>query len=144
MTTEGGYTETMSDEHLKGILDEARVIAAVGLSSKPERPSFGVCRFLQAHGYRVIPVNPNEGEIIGEKAYPDLRSVPEKVDLVLIFRNPEAVPPIVEDAITVGAKVVWMQDGAGNPEAAQRAVDAGLKAVVDDCMMREYRRLKGD
>lgn len=134
----------MSDEHLKAILDQAKVIAAVGLSSKPSRPSYGVCRFLQSKGYRVIPVNPNETEVLGEKAYPDLKSVPERIDLVQIFRNPEAVPAIVEDAIAVGAKVVWMQDGSGNHEAAERGVAAGLKAVVDDCMMRQYRRLKGD
>lgn len=134
----------MSDEHLESILDEAKVIAAVGLSSKPSRPSFGVCRFLQSKGYRVIPVNPNETEVLGEKAYPELKSVPEMIDLVLIFRNPEAVPRIVEDAVAVGAKAVWMQDGAGNPEAAKRAVAAGLKAVVNDCMVRQYRRLKGD
>ncbi len=131
----------MTDEQIKKILEEAKVIASVGLSSKMERPSFGVCKYLQAHGYRIIPVNPGETEVLGEKAYPDLASVPEKVDLVQIFRNPDAVPAIVEDAIKIGAKVVWMQDGAGNSEAAKRAEEAGLVAVVDDCMMRQHRRL---
>lgn len=131
----------MSEEQIKKILEEAKVIASVGLSSKPGRPSFGVCKYLQAHGYRIIPVNPGETEVLGEKAYPDLASVPEKVDLVQIFRNPDAVPSIVEDAIKIGAKVVWMQDGAGNPDAAKRAEEAGLIAVTDDCMMRQHRRL---
>lgn len=131
----------MSDEQIKKILQENKVIASVGLSSKPGRPSFGVCKYLQAHGFRVIPVNPGETEVLGEKAYPDLASVPEKVDLVQIFRDPDAVPAVVEDAIKIGAKVVWMQDGAGNPAAAKRAEEAGLVAVVDDCMMRRHRQL---
>ena len=131
----------MTDEALKKILDAHKVIAAVGLSSNPSRASWRVAKYLKAHGYRVIPVNPNETEVHGEKAYPDLKSVPEKVGLVQVFRNPDAVPPIVEDAIAIGAKVVWMQDGAGNPEAAKRAEEAGLTAVVDDCMMRVHARV---
>jgi hypothetical protein len=133
----------MTDERLKSIFENNRVIAAVGLSSKEDRPSFGVTRFLQKMGYRIIPVNPNEAEVHGEKAYPSLKEVPEKIDLVLIFRAPEHVPTVVEDAIAVGAKAVWMQDGAGNPEAARRAEEAGLIAVNDDCMYRQYRRLYG-
>ena len=133
-----------TDADFRKILEETTVIAAVGLSSKPGRPSYGVCAFLKLKGYRIIPVNPNESQVLGETSYPDLRSVPEKVDVVQIFRNPDAVPPIVEDAIAIGAKVVWMQDGAGNPDAAQRAEEAGLVAVVDDCMMRQYRRLDAD
>jgi hypothetical protein len=131
----------MGDEGLREIFETTRTIAAVGLSSDPARPSFNVCRFLQSRGYRLIPVNPNETEVLGERAYPDLGSVPEKIDLVQIFRKPEAVPEIVEAAIAKGARVVWMQDGAGNPAAAERAVKAGLKAVVDDCMSRQFHRL---
>ncbi len=131
----------MPTPDIKKILTESHVIAAVGLSSKPNRPSNGVCAFLQRHGYKIIPVNPNETEVLGETSYPNLALVPEKIDVVQIFRNPEFVPAIVEDAIAVGAKVVWMQDGAGNPEAARRAEAAGLTAVVDDCMMREYTHL---
>ncbi|HTM68394.1 MAG TPA: CoA-binding protein [Candidatus Binatia bacterium] len=134
----------MNDADIRKILEEARVIASVGLSSKPGRPSYGVCAFLKLKGYRIIPVNPNETQVLGETSYPDLLSVPEKVDVVQIFRNPDAVPAIVEEAIKIGAKVVWMQDGAGNEEAAERARKAGLVAVVDDCMMREYRRLDAD
>ena len=131
----------MTDETLKKILSENKVVASVGLSSNPARASWRVAQYLLAHGYRIIPVNPNETEVHGQKAYPDLKSVPDKVDLVQVFRNPDAVPPIVEDAIAIGAKVVWMQDGAGNPEAAKRAEEAGLTAVVDDCMMRVHARL---
>ena len=131
----------MTDKELRDIFEESKTIASVGLSSKPDRPSYGVCAFLKLKGYRIIPVNPNETQVLGEKSSPDLRSIPEKVDVVQIFRNPDAVPAIVEDAIKIGAKVVWMQDGAGNEDAAERARAAGLTAVVNDCMLRQYRRL---
>lgn len=131
------------DAKMKRLLETHRTIASVGLSNTPGRASGGVCRYLQEHGYRIIPVNPNEKEVLGEKSYPDLKSIPEKVDLVQIFRKPDAVPAIVEDAIAIGAKAVWMQDGAGNPDAAERAEEAGLDAVVDDCMMRQHARLIG-
>lgn len=131
----------MNDRQLRDIFERNKVIASVGLSSNPDRPSFGVTKFLKSRGYRVIPVNPNETEVHGEKSYPDLRSIPEKIDIVQVFRRPEAVPEIVEDAVAIEAKVVWMQDGAGNPEAARRAEEAGLTVVVDDCMLRQYDRL---
>lgn len=130
-----------TDEELRQIFKMTTVIAAVGLSSKQERPSYGVCAYLQAQGFRVIPVNPRESQVLGEIAYPDLGSVPEKIDLVLIFREPAAVPEVVEEAIAVGAKVVWMQDGAGNVGVAERAEGAGLIVVVNDCMLRQHRRL---
>ena len=131
----------MSDEEMKGILEKYRTVVSVGLSSNADRPSFGVCAYLQKHGYRIIPVNPNETEVLGEKSYPDLASVPDPVELVQIFRRPEAVPPIVDEAVRRGAKVVWMQDGAGNDQAADKARASGLVAVVDDCMMRQHSRL---
>jgi hypothetical protein len=131
----------MTDQELRNILEKNKVIASVGLSSNPGRPSFGVCQYLQAHGYRIIPVNPNETEVLGEKSYSDLDAVTEKIDIVQIFRKPEFVPEIVEAAIRKGAKVVWMQDGAGNTDAAKRAEDAGLIAITDDCMLRQHRRL---
>jgi predicted CoA-binding protein len=134
----------MNDDEIRKILEENKTIASVGLSSKPDRPSYGVCAFLRLKGYRIIPVNPHETQVLGEKSYPDLRSIPEPVDVVQIFRKPEAMPAVVEDAIAVGAKIVWMQDGAGNIDAAKRAEDAGLVAVVDDCMLREYRRLDAE
>ena len=132
----------MTDQQLRDIFEKNSVIAAVGLSSNPAKASFGVTKFLKAQGYRIIPVNPNETEVHGEKAYPDLKSVPDRIDIVQVFRRPEAVPSVVEDAIAIGAKVVWMQDGAGNPEAAKKAEAAGLSTVVDDCMLREFGRLR--
>lgn len=134
----------MTDEKLRKIFEESKTIASVGLSSKEDRPSYGVCAYLRLRGYHIIPVNPNEKQVLGEVSYPTLRDVPEMVDVVQIFRKPEHVPEIVEDAIAIGARVVWMQDGAGNLEAAQRAEDAGLAVVVDDCMLRQYRRLDGE
>ena len=131
----------MTDPEFKKLLEGTKTIASVGLSSNPSRASWRVTKYLIAQGYRVIPVNPKETDVHGEKAYPDLKSVPEKVDLVQIFRNPDAVPEIVEDAIAIGANVVWMQDGAGNPAAAKRAEEAGLVAVVDDCMLRVHARV---
>jgi len=131
----------MDMEEIEGILKEGRTVAVVGLSPKPDRPSYIVARYLQAQGYRIIPVNPNTQEILGEKAYPTLLSIPEKVDIVDIFRRPEEVPPVVEEAISIGAKVVWMQEGIVNEAAAQRAKEAGLKVVVDRCLKKEHQRL---
>ena len=128
-------------EEIEGILKEGRTVAVVGLSPKPDRPSYVVARYLQAQGYRIIPVNPNTQEILGEKAYPTLLSIPEKVDIVDIFRRPEDVPPVVEEAIKIGARVVWMQEGIVNEEAALRAREAGLKVVMDRCLKKEHQRL---
>jgi len=131
----------MDMEEIEGILKEGRTVAVVGLSPKPDRPSYVVARYLQAQGYRIIPVNPNTQEILGEKAYPTLLSIPEKVDIVDIFRRPEDVPPVVEEAIKIGARVVWMQEGIVNEEAALRAREAGLKVVMDRCLKKEHQRL---
>ena len=100
-----------SADPIQEILHQAKIIAVVGLSSSPERPSYGVSEYLQSRGYRVVPVNPNETEVLGEKAYPRLEEVPERIDIVDVFRRPEAVPEVVESAIAVGAPVVWMQLG---------------------------------
>ena len=131
-------------EEIEGILKEGRTIAVVGLSPKPDRPSYVVARYLQAQGYRIIPVNPNTQEILGEKAYPTLLSIPEKVDIVDIFRRPEEVPPVVEEAISIGARVVWMQEGIVNEAVAQRAKEAGLKVVMDRCLKKEHQRLHSE
>jgi len=131
----------MDMEEIEGILKEGRTVAVVGLSPKPDRPSYVVARYLQAQGYRIIPVNPNAQEILGEKAYPTVLSIPEKVDIVDIFRRPEDVPPVVEEAIKIGARVVWMQEGIVNEAAAQRAKEAGLKVVMDRCLKKEHQRL---
>jgi len=121
------------------VLKESKTIAVVGLSSNPQKPSYEVAQYLQERGYKIIPVNPNLTEALGEKAYPDVLSIPETVDVVDIFRPPEAVPEIVEQAIAKKAKVVWMQPGAENLAAAERAMQAGLQVIVGVCMMREHR-----
>ncbi len=124
---------------IQEILQQSKTIAVVGLSSNPQRPSLGVAQYLKNQGYKIIPVNPKEKEILGEKAYPDLLSIPEPVDVVDIFRNPDAVPEVVEQAIQIKAKVVWMQPGAENYDAADRAEAAGLKTVVGMCMRAEHQ-----
>ena len=113
-------------------LRNSKTIAVVGLSDNPDRASFGVARYLQAQGYRIIPVNPMISEVLGEKSYPDLKSVPEAIDMVDIFRRSELVPPVVDEAIEVGAKYVWMQDGVIHPESAAKAEAAGIPVVMDD------------
>jgi len=123
------------------ILNSSRVIAVVGLSAKPDRPSYRVASYLKENGYKVIPVNPGEAEILGEVCYPDLSSIPEPVDVIDIFRRAEEVPAIVEEAIKIGAKAVWMQEGVINEEAAVRAGEAGLAVVMDRCMLKEHLRL---
>lgn len=132
-----------NDQAMKAILQSTRTIASVGLSSNPGKESHGIAAYLMQQGYRVIPVNPTASEILGEKSYPDLVSIPEKIDVVQIFRRPEDVPPIAEEAIQVGAKVVWMQEGIVNEEAAQKARQAGLQVVMDACMRATHRRLIG-
>jgi predicted CoA-binding protein len=131
----------MDDRTLRQILKDTKVIASVGLSSNPLKESYGVAQYLIDQGYRVIPVNPTTDRILNEKAYPDLLTIPEKVDAVQIFRRPEDVPPVVEQAIQIGAKVVWMQEGIVNEAAAQAARTAGLQVVMDRCMRVEHRRL---
>lgn len=127
-------------ETIKRIFDECRTIAVVGLSSSPVRPSHGVAAYMQRHGYRIVPVNPNETEVLGEKAYPALADVPEKIDLVDIFRRSDEAGKAVDEAIAVGAKAVWLQDGVIDSEAAQRAHDAGLMVVMDRCWLRDHVR----
>ena len=132
-----------NDQMMKEILLSAKTIASVGLSGNQQKESFWIASYLKEQGYRVIPVNPTATEILGEKAYPDLSSVPEKVDIVQVFRKPEDVPPVVDEAIKIGAKVVWMQEGIVHEEAAQKARDAGLQVVMDACMRGTHRRLVG-
>lgn len=121
------------------ILRSARTVAVVGLSSDPDRPSFGVAQYLQRAGYRIIPVNPKETEVLGEKAWPSLRDVPDKIDIVDIFRRSVDVPPVVKQAIETGAKAVWMQLGIRNAEAAEEARRAGLAVVEDNCIAVTHR-----
>ena len=140
-----GGTETGGrgdDDLITKILRGSNTIAVVGLSSNPMRPSHGVSEYLQSAGYRIIPVNPNEVEVLGEKSYARLEDVPEKIDIVDIFRRAEFVPQVVESAIRVGAKVVWMQQGVENETAAEQARAAGLAVVEDACMLVEHRKRK--
>ena len=130
-----------SDKEMKEILLSARTIASVGLSSNQEKESYWIVAYLKEQGYRIFPVNPTATEILGEKAYPDLSSIPEKVDVVQVFRKPEDVPPVVDEAIKIGAKVVWMQEGIRHEEAARKAQAAGLQVIMDACMRATHRRL---
>jgi len=122
-------------------LNNYRTVAIVGASPNPERASYKVASYLTEHGYEVIPVNPNVQEILGKTSYPDLSSIPGKVEVVDIFRKSEEVMPIVEEAIKIGAKAVWMQEGVINEKAAAKARDAGLLVVMDKCMLKEHQRL---
>jgi hypothetical protein len=123
------------------LLKTSRTIAVVGLSTKRFRPSYGVAEYMQRNGYRIIPVNPFVPAVLGEKCYPDLDSIPERVDIVDIFRRAEFVPEIVEAAIRIGARVVWMQEGVVHEEAAERARSAGLVVVMDRCVLKDHRRI---
>lgn len=120
------------------ILKSSRTIAVVGLSSRRFRPSHGVSEYLQSAGYRIIPVNPNETEVLGEKCYAKLEDIPEKVDIVDVFRRSEFVPEIVESAIRIGARGVWMQEGVIHSDAAERARRAGLFVIMDACILKEH------
>ncbi|HUF38372.1 MAG TPA: CoA-binding protein [Anaerolineales bacterium] len=135
-----GYAK-MSDDQVRDILENSKTIAVVGLSRQEHRPGFSVPRYLQQQGYRIIPVNPRIDTILGEKSYPDLRSVPEPIDIVQIFRPGEEAPGIVEDAIAVGAKTIWMQEGVVSNTASERAREAGLDVVMDTCMRVAHKRL---
>ena len=123
------------------ILKSFRDIAMVGVSANPEKPSNIVFKYLIAHGYNVIPVNPTIDEVLGKKCYPTLSSIPEKVEVVDIFRKSEDVPPIVDEAIKIGAKAVWMQEGIVNNTAAEKAQAAGLLVVMDKCMRKEHMKM---
>ena len=122
------------------LLRKAKVIAVVGLSSKKYRASHGVAEYMQKQGYRIIPVNPNETEVLGEKAYARLEDVPEHIDIVDIFRRSEFVKPVVASAIRIGASAVWMQEGVVDETAARKARDAGLAVVMDRCVLKEHQR----
>lgn len=138
--------ESYPDAYIREILRSVKTIAMVGASSNWNRPSFFAMKYLQAKGFRVIPVNPREegNEILGEKAYASLRDIPDQIDMVDCFRPSAAIPPIAEDAIAIGAKVLWMQLGVRHDEAAAKAEAAGLKVVMNRCPKIEYGRLSGE
>jgi predicted CoA-binding protein len=121
------------------LLKQAKTIAVVGLSSDPTRPSFGVSQYMQRNGYRIIPVNPNESSVLGEKAYASLSEVPQKIDLVDVFRRPQFVPEIVEETIRLKIPALWLQEGVIHEAAAKRARDAGITVVMDRCLLKEHR-----
>ena len=125
---------------IEQILTECRTIAVVGLSSNPIRPSYGVSKYMQDHGYRILPVNPNETEVLGERAYADLPALPVKPDLVNVFRRSEDAGAIVDEAIALNVKAVWLQEGVLDEAAAQRATKAGLLVVMDRCLLKEHLR----
>jgi predicted CoA-binding protein len=132
--------EINSRETIKQILDECKTIAVVGLSSDSGRPSYGVASYMRRSGYKVIPVNPNETEVFGDKAYPSLADVPAKIDLVNVFRRPSEAGRAVDEAIALGVGAVWLQEGVIDGAAAQRAHDAGLLVVMDRCWLKEHAR----
>jgi predicted CoA-binding protein len=129
-----------SGAEITEILNNYRVVAVVGLSADPDRPSHQVARYMQGHGYRIVPVNPGCREILGERCYASLRDIPFPVEVVDIFRKVDAIPGIVDDAIAVGAKVVWMQQGLEEPASAHKARQAGLNVVMDRCMKIEHHQ----
>ena len=133
--------EINSSETIKKILEECRTIAVVGLSSSPSRPSYGVASYMRRRDYKVIPVNPNETEVFGEKSFASLEEVPQQIDLVDIFRRSSEAGTAVDGAIAVGAKAVWLQEGVIDQAAAQRAANAGLLVVMDRCWLKEHARL---
>ncbi len=130
-------------EEIKSILENNKVIAVVGLSDKPDRPSYRVAHYLQQNGYRIIPVNPAIKEVLGEKAYSDLTQIPEPIDIVDIFRKPDAVPEIIAQAIALRAKVIWMQEGIVHNASADTARAAGLQVVMNKCILKEHMGIKG-
>lgn len=128
------------DEEIKGILENNRTIAVVGLSTDPDKDSYRVARYLQEHGYHIVPVNPKTDEILGQKCYPNLAEIPFSVDIVDVFRKIEAIPAIVDEAIAIGAKVVWMQLGLAENRSAHKAMTAGLQVVMNKCLKIEHSR----
>ena len=133
----------MDDDEITELLKSAKTIAVVGLSDKPWRPSFGVSQYMRSQGYRVIPVNPNITETLGETAYGCLEDVPEKIDIINIFRRPDCCREAVDAAIHLGVRCVWMQEGVIDHEAARRAEQAGLGVVMNHCILKYHRRLLG-
>jgi predicted CoA-binding protein len=131
-----------SDEVLRNVLTQATTIAIVGASSNPDRPSHGIMERLLAVGYTVIPVNPNESEVLGQKAYASLTDVKSKIDIVDVFRRPEYTPQIADEAVAIGAKILWLQSGISNEEAALRAKRGGLTVVMDACIAVAHSRLR--
>lgn len=131
----------MNTDQIRELLQRAKTIAVVGLSDNPMRPSHGVSAYMQSQGYRIVPVNPECDEVLGEKSYPSLLDVPEKIDIVNVFRRSIFVPPVVDQAIQVKAPAIWMQEGVIHEAAAEKARQAGIFVVMDKCILVEHRRI---
>lgn len=133
----------MSDDQIRQVLEKAKTIAVVGLASSPLRPSYGVSAYMQQQGYRIIPVNPTIADSLGEKAYPSLRDIPKeiKIDIVDVFRRPDAVPEIVDEVIELKLPVLWLQETVIHEEAAEKARKAGVLVIMDQCILKDHRRL---
>ena len=144
MTYDEPTNDNPSPDEIKNILERSKRTAIVGLSPKEERDSNRVAKYLMEKGYEIVPVNPGQKEILGKECFKTLTDIPFKVDLVDLFLNPERVPPVVDQAIEIGAPVLWMQIGVIHNEAAQKAKEAGLTVVMDRCTMREHKKLFGD
>ena len=129
------------NERIKDVLKRSRTIAVVGLSSNPMRASYGVSAYMQAQGYRIIPVNPQEEYVLAEKAYPSLLDIPDKVDIVNVFRRPEFVPEVVDQAIQINAPAIWMQEEVIHEKAAEKARRAGIFVVMDKCILKEHQNI---
>jgi uncharacterized protein len=138
-----GVGLTSRERRLRQLLDEARVVAVVGISSTPSRPSFGVGSYLQEHGYRIVPVNPNETEVLGERAYASLPDIPHdlRVDVVDVFRRPEHTPEVARQAVAIEARLLWLQEGIVNDDAARIATEGGLEVVMGVCIRHLHARL---
>jgi predicted CoA-binding protein len=134
----------MSPEPVTEILKSARTIAVVGLSADEMKPSFGVSEYMQRQGYRIIPVNPSVPEVLGEKSYPSLSAIPDKIDIVDVFRRPDAVPAIVDEVIALKVPVLWLQEGVVHEQAAEKARQAGVKVVMDSCILKEHKKRRAE
>ena len=142
MAHRGQAVEPTDAERITELLKTAKTIAVVGLTDSPMRPSYGVAHYMRSWGYRIIPVNPNIAQWQGEKAYASLLDIPQKVDIVNVFRRPDAVPGVVDQAIQIKAPAIWMQEGVVNEEAAEKARQAGMFVVMDRCILKEHRKRK--
>lgn len=140
MTLHLSAEASQSADPINDILGTSKTIAVVGLSSNRLRPSYGVAAYLQSAGYKIIPINPNESEVLGQKSYARLEDVPERIDIVDVFRRPEHVPAVADSAVAIGAKVLWMQQGITNSAAAEKAHAAGLTVVEDACLFVEHKK----
>ena len=144
MTQNESIIDNPSPNEIKGILERSKIIAIVGLSPKEERDSNKVAKYLMEKGYDIVPVNPGQNEILGKECFKTLTDIPFKVDVVDLFLNPKRVPPVVDQAIEIGAPVLWMQEGVIHHEAAQKAREAGLAVVMDRCTKKEHEKLSGE